>query len=195
MDRRAEVGAVGVTAAERMFLAVDLDDEIRHALGTRLEASLDGGLLPGRPVPLENWHVTLRFLGPTDDVQRDRVLAHLDQHLVVEPFRLRFGGLGGFPRQARASVLWMGLEGDVATLEKTAAICETAAVEAGFEPEGRPFHAHVTLSRIRPPVDVRSVVDQVEPAGVGWDVRAVTLFRSILGKGPARYEVVETIEL
>jgi 2'-5' RNA ligase len=181
--------------SDRMFLAVDLDDETRHALGTHVESSLDGGLLPGRPVPLQNWHITLRFLGPTEDTQRDKVLAHLDQHLVVEPFRIRFTGLGGFPRQARASVLWMGLEGDVTELEKAAAICETAAEEAGFEPEGRPFHPHVTLSRIRPPVDIRPLVDQVEPAGVVSNVRAVTLFRSILGRGAARYEVVEKVEL
>ena len=178
-----------------MFLAVDLDDETRHALAAHLESSFEGELLPGRPVSPHNWHITLRFLGSTSQIQRDRVLAHLDQHLVVEPFRVRFTRLGGFPRPARASVLWVALDGDVESLEKTAAICEDAAEDVGFEPEGRRFHPHLTLSRIRPPVDIQPIVDRVEPAGVVCDVRAVTLFRSMLGRGPARYEVVDTVEL
>lgn len=180
---------------DRMFLAVELDDDSRHALATHLESSLDGDYLPGKPVRPENWHITLRFLGATNAMQRDMVLAHLDQHLVVEPFRIRFEGLGGFPRESRASVLWIGVGGEVAALENVAAICETAAQDAGFEPEGRPFHPHLTLSRIRPPTDVRPLLDRIEPARVKVDVQVVTLYRSVLGSGPAQYEVVERVAL
>ena len=178
-----------------MFLAVALEDDTRHAIATHLEDQLDGLRLPGRPVPPENWHLTLRFLGATSAQQRDRVLAYLDDHLAVEPFRISFTDLGAFPRETRASVLWMGTAGAVEQLAATAAICEAAVVAAGFEPEGRPFHAHLTLSRIRPPQDVRPLVDQVGPAGVKLDVNAVTLYRSVLGAGPVRYEVVDQVEL
>lgn len=178
-----------------MFLAVALDDESRHAIATHLEAELEGRRLPGRRVPIENWHITLRFLGRTSALQRDRLLAHLDEHLVVEPFRISFTALGGFPRQSKASVLWLGAGGDVDSLGTAATVCEEAAVAAGFEPEGRPFHPHLTLARVRPPVDVRPLVDLVEPAGVRFDVNAVTLYRSVLGSGPVTYEVVDTIDL
>jgi 2'-5' RNA ligase len=187
---------VGVSrGGERLFLAVALDENARHAIAARLEEQLEGRRLPGRAVPPENWHITLRFLGPTTPQQRDQLLASLDQHLAVEPFRISFTGLGAFPREARASVLWMGVAGAVEQLESVAAICETAAVATGFEPEGRPFHAHLTLSRIRPPQDVRPLVDLVEAVGVKLDVAAVTLYRSVLGSGPARYEIVDRVEL
>ena len=179
--------------AERMFLAVGLPDEVRHAVAAHLA---DGqSRLPGKVVRPENWHITLRFLGLTDGIQADSVLAHLDQHLMVEPFRVRLTELGGFPRESKASVLWLGLDGDLDSLEALAGECEIAAERAGFEPEGRPFHPHLTLSRIRPPVDIRDRVDATAPAGIAIDVTAVTLYRSILGKGPARYEVVGTVEL
>ncbi|MDJ0925360.1 MAG: RNA 2',3'-cyclic phosphodiesterase [Acidimicrobiia bacterium] len=186
---------MGVSSGERMFLAVALDDNARHAIAAHLGDQLGGHGLPGRPVPPENWHITLRFLGATSALQRDRVLAYLDDHLSIEPFRISFTGLGVFPREARASVLWLGTAGDVEPLESTAAVCEGAAVEAGYEPEGRPFHPHLTLSRIRPPQDLRSLVDLVEPSGVKLDVDSVTLYRSVLGSGPARYEVVDRVEL
>ncbi|MFQ5948948.1 MAG: hypothetical protein ACE5KX_08815 [Acidimicrobiia bacterium] len=33
------------------------------------------------------------------------------------------------------------------------------------------------------------------PAGVALDVNAITLYHSVLGNGPARYEVVDVVEL
>ena len=68
------------------------------------------GTLPGRPVDPDNWHITLRFLGRTEPVQRDLVLADIDEHVAQAPFTLGFGGLGAFPRPGRATVLWLGIE-------------------------------------------------------------------------------------
>ena len=181
--------------ADRMFLAVAFDDEVRHAVAAHLNAAMDERRLPGRIVRPENWHITLRFLGETSTLQADAIRAHLDQHLLVEPFRLRLAGLGGFPRERKASVLWMGLAGDLELLNALAEECEAAAVRAGFEPEGRPFHPHVTLSRIRPPLDVREFIDMFPDNGVRLNVEGVTLFRSVLGSAPARYEIVDVVEL
>jgi 2'-5' RNA ligase len=180
---------------ERMFLAVALDDETRIAVAARLDDALEGSRLPGRVTPIENWHITLRFLGSTSQVQAEQILAHLDDHLAVDPFRLTFTRLGAFPRERKASVLWLGCDGDVESLGSVAEECEHAAERAGFEPEGRPFHAHLTLARIRPPMDVRDLVDAVEPLRVPMVVNEVTLYRSILGGGPARYEVVDSVAL
>ncbi len=180
---------------ERMFLAVALDDDKRHAIATHLEDSLEGDYLPGRPVRPENWHITLRFLGATSAVQQDAILAHLDQHLMIEPFRIRFGSLGGFPKESKASVLWLGVDGDLEALSGIAGECETAAQAAGLEPEGRPFHPHLTLSRIRPPYDIGRLLASFPPAKIALDVEEVTLYRSVLGNGPTRYEVIERVSL
>ena len=181
--------------SDRLFLAVALDDDTRHAIATYIESSLDGDYMPGRPVLPENWHITLRFLGETSAAQSDQILAHLDQHLMVEPFRIRFGELGGFPKQSKASVLWLGVTGAVESLAAVADECETAAQRAGFEPEGRPFHPHLTLSRIRPPLDIRDMVEQFPAAKIRLDVSEVTLLRSNLNQRPVRYDVVDRISL
>lgn len=174
-----------------MFLAVALDNTCRRAIAAHLESSLDAQRLPGREVPPENWHITLRFLGMASQAQRHRVMAELDRHLMVEPFWLRIDGLGAFPRESRASALWAGVAGDTDSLAAVAEACETAAQRAGFEPQTRPFRPHVTLSRIRPAVDVRALVDRAPDASVSLRVAEVTLYRSLLGSGPARYEALE----
>ncbi|MFQ5948949.1 MAG: RNA 2',3'-cyclic phosphodiesterase [Acidimicrobiia bacterium] len=121
---------------------------------------MDGRRLPGRPLRPEAWHVTLRFLGSTTPVQRDRMLAHLDETLQVMPFRVKFGSLGAFVRDERASVLWLGVDHGADALARLAEASETAAVAAGFEAEGRPFHPppHIEsdASAARCPGDDRS---------------------------------------
>jgi 2'-5' RNA ligase len=177
----------------RLFLAVGLDDDTRHALAAHLDAHLEEPL-PGSKVPPENWHITLRFLGKVDDVQHDRLVTHLDEHLDVVPFRLRFGGLGAFPRPRKATVAWLAVEAP--ELAQLAMLAEEAAIAVGCMPEERPFHPHLTLSRIRPAADVSDVVEDVPPFPRAMAVRTVGCFESTLRGGrPAVYTEVDTFDL
>lgn len=180
----------------RLFIAVDPTDEVRHALAAHLMSSLAGKPLPGRPVPPENWHLTLRFLGSTDEIAYDTLLGALDQADLGERFRLTYGGLGAFPRPPRATVLWVGVTTGEEQLGLLAATVEEACGAAGFVAEDRPFHAHLTLSRIRPHQDVRAVLERVPPLGLAQEIREVVVYRSHLGgPHPARYEAMERFEL
>jgi 2'-5' RNA ligase len=177
----------------RLFLAVALDDETRSLVAAHLGSHAAD--LPGRPVPPENWHLTLRFLGWTSDVQRDRILGSLDEADLGGPFRIRFAGLGAFPKPRRATVLWVGVDAGVEPLTRLAEACEDATQAAGFEREDRPYHAHLTVARVRPPVDVGPLVESVPPLDLGMRVNEITLFRSHLGRGGAIYEPVDSIAL
>ncbi len=179
--------------SDRLFLAVALTDEVRHGLAAFLNESTTG--LPGRPTPPDNWHLTLRFLGSTGALLRDRVLELLDEHLVVEPFTLGFTDLGGFPKPSRATVLWLGVGRGSDEVMRMAAVCEQAAISAGFEPEDRPFHPHLTLSRLRPPVNVEGIVERVGVFPLRMEVDRVTLYRSHLGRDGARYEAIDEVLL
>lgn len=181
--------------AGRLFLAVGLANDARREIGAYLRDVAGGRGLPGRPVRPENWHLTLRFLGDTGADQAERLRAELRRATLGSSFRLRFGALGAFPSARRASVLWVGVDEGAVELARLAAVTEVAAVRAGFAAEGRPFRAHLTVSRIRPPVDVSALVGAATPAGATMEVDAVALYRSHLGGGPPRYEVVERFPL
>ncbi|HEY6099419.1 MAG TPA: RNA 2',3'-cyclic phosphodiesterase, partial [Anaeromyxobacter sp.] len=64
------------------------------------------------------------------------------------PLEIAVRGLGLFPERGSPRVLWLGLEMSAAAARLQAA-CEAAAVAAGFEPETRAFHPHLTLGRWR----------------------------------------------
>jgi 2'-5' RNA ligase len=174
----------------RLFIAVPLPDEVRHALAALLD-----GPLPGRAVHPSNWHLTLRFLGDTDEVTYDRLLHALGVVDFGEPFRAAFGALGAFPRPAKATVLWVGFSDGLAGFTRLSGVVAEAVEAAGIPSEDRPFRAHLTLSRIRPHQDVRPVIDRPPFDDVSWTVGEVDVFRSHLGSGGPRYERLERIML
>jgi 2'-5' RNA ligase len=184
---------VSGAAGRRLFLAVGLDYVTRHLLAACLGDQLE--MSPAwRPVRPENWHLTLRFLGWTTEVQRDLVMMHLAEQLEAAPFAARLDALGAFPKPRKATVLWMGVDaGD--RLAPLAAAAESAAVAAGFAPEDRPYHAHLTLARIRPQTDVRELVEGFDACGVRFEVNAVTMYESFVVPGGTRYEPIDTIPL
>ncbi|MDH3261671.1 MAG: RNA 2',3'-cyclic phosphodiesterase [Acidimicrobiia bacterium] len=179
----------------RLFVAVALTDEVRAALAAHVMGAMKDRPLPGKPVPPPNWHLTLRFLGPCDDAAYDRLLAGLAEAELGGPFAITFGGLGAFPRPARATVLWLAIDGGAGRLEQLAARSEDAAQQAGFAPEDRPFHSHLTLSRIRPHQDLRPLIEQVDSFPMSLPVDRLIVYRSHLGRGGARYEELESFEL
>lgn len=182
----------GRTPSEgRLFLGVPVTEDVRGAL----EEHLREEELPGRPVPPGSWHLTLRFLGETPPEALARLREALEAEELGSRAAVTFGRLGAFPRPDRASVLWLGVEEGADALRALAERAEEAARSAGFPAETRPFTPHLTLARIRPPRDVRGLVERVPPFPERLPVDAVVLFRSRLGGGPARYEEVERFPL
>ena len=179
----------------RVFIAITLDPDVRHGLAAHLTTNLDGARLPGRSPAAENWHITLRFVGKVKQTGYEKLLAKLDEADFGSGFELGFAGLGAFPKPAWASVLWLGVERGAEELSHVADTVEEATVSAGFMPEERPFHPHLTLSRIRPPQDVRQLIEEIPVFPLRQSVSHLTVFESHLGRGPAVYAPLERFEL
>ena len=160
------------------FLAVDLTDDVRHGLSASLDAASPGPVVPGKRVPPANWHVTVRFLGPVDDLDLDRVSRELGDAIPVPPGSVLCNGLGAFPRSSKAAVIHVAIDDATGVLEEVAAHCEAACRDAGLAPAERRFVPHITLARVRPPRDVRKLLDSFSEFTVPFRVDAVTLFRS-----------------
>lgn len=171
----------------RVFVAVDISADVRHGLVAVFKDAFPRGL-PGRSVVPENWHVTLRFVGKVAETDLERLVGGLDQAHLGAPFRLGFGGLGAFPRTSKAAVLWVGITTGAAELEALAAEVESVCADVGFMPEERPFHPHLTVARIRPPVDVEAAVVAMPTPRLRQIVDSIVVYRSHWQRGPARYE-------
>jgi 2'-5' RNA ligase len=182
----------------RSFVAVLLPDGLR----ARVEAA--AAALRRRAsgvswVRVENLHLTLRFLGAIDEATRDRAQAALAEAAGASgPFSVTLGGFGAFPSPRAARVFWVGLLAGSAPLAALHARVEQALAARGVPPEGRPFHAHVTLGRARDPRGLRGLDDALgaAPAPIGETrVEAVHLMRSDLHPAGVRYSVLARLPL
>lgn len=181
--------------SDHAFLAVDLTGDARHMLSAALVEASPGPPVPGKRPPPENWHITLRFLGECDELATDSILRELDETLDISGGFVHAIGLAAFPHASKASVLYVAIADDVGLLDSLATVCEEAAREVGFSPEERSFVPHLTLSRLRPTMDLRRLVESFANFRVPLDVRRVTLFRTRRTRAGVRYEAVNSVAL
>jgi 2'-5' RNA ligase len=175
----------------RLFVALELPEAVRDALVAFRRQAADPGVW--RPIAPEALHLTLAFLGhrPAKDVATiERVLraaAGPAPRLAIAD------GLLLPPRGAR--VLCAELSDPDGTLAALQARVSDGLAGAGvYQPEKRPFRAHVTVARLRPRERAPRTLDGA-PEPLEFEGDAVTLFVSRLHPHGARYEPLVRVPL
>jgi 2'-5' RNA ligase len=174
----------------RLFVALRLPEPVLDAIAQRL-APLT---LPGRRTTRAQWHLTLQFLG--DDADPHAVsdaLAGID----TAGGYARLGGPGTFPDVRHARVLWLGLTQGNSDVTRLAAAVAHRVAGLGHEPDPRPFRAHITVTRVRVPTDLRAEIASIDdtPVGPTWAIDALTLYESRRHSSGADYIPRATIPL
>ncbi|MDP2359860.1 MAG: RNA 2',3'-cyclic phosphodiesterase [bacterium] len=133
----------------RLFIALALPDEVKAELARTREQ------LASRRDRI-NWvrdgqlHLTLRFLGETEDrlvPDLERVLEQLAKDHAAPALRLGEPGIFGPPSAPR--VLWVGLKGATRDLEALAGSLEKQLRRLGLPPSEHGFKAHLTIGRVK----------------------------------------------
>lgn len=179
----------------RLFVAVDLPEEVREALG-RLQDDLRRRDLTGlRWVRPEGVHLTLKFLGGTLAGRVPAVEGAVAAAVRgAAPFRLALGAPGTFGGSRGPRVVWLEMAGDVRQLRELQAAVEAALTGAGFPAEEREYAPHLTLARVPQPPragtaeGISRALEAVAPPRAEFEVNEVVLMRSRLQPGGALYE-------
>jgi 2'-5' RNA ligase len=102
---------------------------------------------------------------------------------------VQLGTAGAFPTERRGRVLWLGVSQGAELLVQLAAAVGALLEPVGYAPEARPYHAHLTLARLKAPADLRPVVAGLGsgPVGRAWTAEEVVLFQSKTGRGGVEY--------
>ena len=174
--------------AKRMFVAIELPEDIRNRLG-----AVASGLSGLKPVPAHQLHLTLAFLG---NVAAENESALRDALSAIGPaeFPLTVHGLGTFGGSRKPMVLWTGVEDPGNALPPLAAAVRDAAQTAGIAIDERPFVPHITLGRRRggSPAKLRIFLREYREETFGsFTVSGFTLFESVLSPdGPVHTPVL-----
>ncbi len=182
----------------RLFVAIELDEVVRAALGTS-QAEL-GRRCPGvRWIPPYQLHITTKFLGEVPDSQVDDVsTAVACAAAESRAFDMVIRGCGCFPPRGPVRIVWAGIDEPSGALLQCVGAVERQLGELGFPPERRPFSPHITIGRVREDRSggrIRTAAEQLPLDPCDQSVRSLTLMSSVLSpKGPT-YTPVSTSNL
>lgn len=187
----------------RAFIAIDFPLIIHqrlHKVSQQLRDAMRG--LPIRWIPVENIHLTLKFLGEVSanhaNMLTDMLQAEANQRF---PFELSIGSLGAYPSTSRPRVIWVGIEApsELATLQSA---IEQGAARLGYPPESRGFSPHLTLGRVGKNVsvsEIHQISDALYNVKVGFlgavRVDQIHLVRSDLRPSGAVYSHIFSVHL
>jgi len=160
----------------RLFFAVWPSESLRAGLAPRISALQPAGV--GRPQRPDQWHVTLEFLGP---VPASRVAAAREAAAQVRaaPCEIRFDAVEYWRRPEVLCLVARALPPPLADLVQQ---LRAALATRGFEPESRPFRAHLTLVR-----KVSHPVTPVQFEPLLWPAADFALVESVTDRSGSVY--------
>lgn len=170
----------------RLFIGIQVPSAIKaecEQAGQALAHRLPRGAV--RWVRPEHMHLTLRFLGETPADKMPAIGQAMDA--IAEgypPFELTLNGLGCFPNCKRPRVIWIGLDersgiGD-SPLAGLKLALDAGLAALGWEPETKPYRAHLTLGRVKDEQAIRGFDWQTDITSQVMAVSAIEMIQSDL---------------
>ncbi len=179
----------------RAFIAIEIKQQTCIAIEQQtayLRETLGEDII--RWVPLENIHLTLKFLGDVSASHLNflkQMIAHTaDSH---PQFDLQISGLSAYPSTRNPRVLFIGFHAPAAlsALQKS---IEDGAARLGYEQVEHDFEPHLTLGRVRQNANmsdlpkIRAALEKTQLGAIGKTrVDSIHLYKSDLNPGGSIY--------
>ena len=176
----------------RTFISVDipLTDVIDEVLGEMRRAD------NVRPVPKEQIHLTLKFLGDQDEKKIERLCSSLRDSLHgTEPFDIRVEGVGAFPDIRHPKVVWLGVK-DPKPLIELANKVDSAVKAMKLKSDDKRFSPHITIGMVNGRADLDDFFGRYKGTSFcTCRCDHIDVMKSVLTPKGAIHSVVERIEL
>lgn len=185
---------------KRIFVAVDISDDARRKTADYIESLKREfpKLRVGWEKP-EKLHLTMKFLGDTDENQLEK-LKDICREIAAEipRFDLQIARTGVFPSARNARVLWIDVKDEKGSLTKINRLLENECEQIGFAAEKRNFKPHLTIARLKEPRNSLELVEKhlekdFEP--VGMETAEIVIYESRLRPTGSIYEKLTTVQL
>ncbi len=185
----------------RTFIALELDASQQHFLGNIIRQGQP--FLPDlRWVDPTGIHLTLAFLGELDDQALEKAVTAAQYAATCsDPFTYHLSGLGTFGPARYPRVLWMGISEPSGMLDVVQRALTLALEREGFVTEKRPFSPHLTLARIKTPLNaeqlqvLQQLLSRYQFASPNYRVTHLSVMKSELARSGARYSCLQACPL
>lgn len=168
----------------RLFVGVPIPEDIRQEVN-----KMQGGIADARWTELDNYHITISFIGNVgDDVAHD-VVSHLST-INMDSFEVSLNGMHTFSKGNRLSHLWTGVDEGAENLRELKKRVDNNLKYHDLPYDERKYTPHMTLARLKK-VNELQVVDFIREYNLyksrKFKVDEFVLYRSHNGSGGSLY--------
>ncbi len=168
----------------RCFFAITPDPQTLFAIDAWRERCWHG---LQRPTPMQNYHMTLAFLG-TVDARRVHDLEQQLESVDKVGCEVVLDDAGYWPANG---IVWLGCRVPNPALIELAGLCRRLANRAGIGVDGKRFTPHVTLARgqVEPPPP------PLMPPDLRFEAAELVLYESLRDGRGTRYRAIRSVWL
>lgn len=150
-------------------------------------------------VETQNIHITLKFLGETDESIVSEIKNVIENAVSgIEKFEFKIDGAGIFASKKSPRVIWFGISKHP-VLKKLYEAIDSGLENLGFERDKRNFSPHLTIGRIKYIKEIEILEDLIDEfrdeTFQKVDVKEVILYESILRREGPIYKSIKTFQL
>lgn len=126
----------------RLFIAIDIPELIKMSI-----QGMGRSIRNGKPVPTEQLHLTLKFIG---EVESSKLLDihEILAEITLPKFSIQLKGTGAFPPRGTPRVLWAGITPADMTIHLRNTI-ENRLTAIDIPKERQKYKPHITLTRLK----------------------------------------------
>lgn len=149
-----------------------------------------------RTSPLDQMHITLKFIGDVDDGKVPRIVKAISSAVEgVSPFTVTLKGAGCFPNPKRPSVVWGGASPQDVMSGISERIGENLKA-CNVQFDEKPFKTHITIGRCKGPVPIDDFLSKYSKEEFSsFQCCEILLMRSELGPSGAKHTVIAKVPL
>ncbi len=170
----------------RIFFAIEFPEDVKEYLN-QIQLVLKEQSIKGNFTHMDNYHLTLRFIGEINDHELDKLKEVIDEVALKQNcFELTMNKLGYFARGSKL-IIWVGINQNE-SLGRLYSQLEHSLKGKGYKEEERDFVPHVTLGRqIVLIEDFHKMKQQIKMDDIIIPVNKLSLMESTRVKGELRY--------
>jgi 2'-5' RNA ligase len=174
----------------RLFIAIDISQDLKEKL-SRLIAKLKKCDLDAKWVSSTNIHMTLKFLGETQEEQLAEIKNIITAVCVkFSRLELSINGFGFFPHEKSPRVFFISTDNEE-ILKSISLELEERLESLGFPKESR-FRSHLTIARFRSKKNIDCLKKEIKNISIiaKFDVTEIILSKSTLTPQGPIYEKI-----
>ncbi|OGB74370.1 2'-5' RNA ligase [candidate division Kazan bacterium RBG_13_50_9] len=139
---------------KRLFIAINFDASTKLAIAQIAQTLPTHNHL--KKTAVDNLHLTLLFLGDTDEELIPEIQAALEVAAKnFFPLELTFTQMGVFPNPHLPQIVWLGLKGDGLILAQQHLSQQLDGMS--FLRDSKPFRPHLTIARVKGPLPKETI--------------------------------------